>query len=129
MKYTFLVKENKTLLPTSKIVINQNDNNADTLVFILPKYYGGMDMTDCFVTLKCITAGNQTIAELLSTDGELYKDNYYLYTYLIDTNFSDVAGKVKIQLEIQKNGKVFTINEFPLIVKHVDAAFTNSNED
>lgn len=131
MKYTFLVRANKTLLPTSKIVINQKDANADTLAFIIPKSYNGIQdvYEDCFITLKFITAGNISVAKQLSSTGELYKEDYYLYTYKIDNEFSDVAGDVRIQLEILSNETRFSLDEFPIKVRNIDAAFTSTDDE
>lgn len=126
MDYSILVKNNKTLSPSTQIIINQNDTKADRLSFLIHKNYSDLDITEACVILKYITAGNIIGSQLLESDFVERPGGYYKFNYLITNDFSNVAGIVKIQLQIILADVIFTTEEYEVTVQKVDAAFSNT---
>ena len=50
--YALKMEDGKELITTVRGTIYQNERNADTLVFLLPRTYEGTDMADCSLLMQ-----------------------------------------------------------------------------
>lgn len=93
------MNDDKSLVTTVRAPIYQNENNADTLKFLLPTSYENEDIANCTVLLMYQHSDNLESFEELGFVPELYK-GYYQYTLKVDTKLTSIAGRVKIRLNI-----------------------------
>lgn len=87
----------KSLVATIKANIYQGEKKADTLVFLLPKYYEDKNLSNCTLLLRYILPNGIGKSEELEMDVEPYKE-YYKYRLKISTRLTDVCGKIELWL-------------------------------
>lgn len=96
--YTILVQDDHSLIATQRERIMQRSKCADTLHFLVPPNYDGMDMGATTVCLEYLTpVGREYKSEVLTLSEELYKDHLE-YKLPFDTNFTREAGDLQMQL-------------------------------
>ncbi len=96
--YTILVQDDHSLIATQRERIMQRSKCADTLHFLVPPNYDGMDMSTTTVCLEYLTpVGHEYKSEVLTLSEELYKDHLE-YKLPFDTNFTREAGDLQMQL-------------------------------
>lgn len=96
--YTILVQDDHSLIATQRERIMQRSKCADTLHFLVPPNYDGMDMSTTTVCLEYLTpVGREYKSEVLTLSEELYKDHLE-YKLPFDTNFTREAGDLQMQL-------------------------------
>lgn len=98
--YTILMRDDKTLVATSKAQIFQRETMIDNLQFLLPQEYDGKDLSDATVVLKYYDPANIAHMEILTKDEDLYKDKYLRYVLPIDTKITKYAGDVVLHLTV-----------------------------
>lgn len=102
------MNDDKSLVTTVRTPIYQNENNADTLKFLLPTSYENEDIADCVVLIMYQHADQVETFEELGFVPELYK-GYYQYTLKVDTRLTSIAGRVKVRLNIVNTDKDFVL--------------------
>lgn len=98
--YAIKMNEDKSLVTTIQSTIYQNEKNADTLVFLLPKYYEEENLADCAVLLRYLLPDGTGKSEKLKIEPEPYNDNYYRYRLSITSTLTETVGTVELWLEI-----------------------------
>lgn len=94
-----LFKSNKALSVTSKSVIMQKENLADSLFFYLPATYEDITFSQPTVTLFYKDPGNNVYSETLtSTTSD--KDGYLKYALPLTSSLTEKAGDIELWLEI-----------------------------
>lgn len=101
--YTILMNDYGTLTCTTpNVILYQNEMGVDNLHFLVPKKYKNVNLESFSVNLKYINPGNVTKIERLSLKDNNYKEKYLEYILPVDTNFSSIAGNVKLYLTFTK---------------------------
>lgn len=98
----FVIKMNgdKTL---SKTVVSTNfkyENNAETILFLLPKQYGGTNLSDCSIQLYILNPNNLGQSYTLNLESELYKDILLQSYFPITADITSVIGNYEVWLNI-----------------------------
>lgn len=91
------MKDDKSLLITVPTTIFRGENKADTLVFLVPKQYGNVNITDCSVLLRYIKPDNTGASEQLKMLPEMYNE-YLQYSIRADSSFTSADGKLRLWL-------------------------------
>ena len=100
--YTILICNDNTLMATKRERIMQRSKLVDTLQFLVPQIYNGLDMSDCTVQLEYVLpCSKKYCTELLDLSEEMYKD-HLKYLLPFDTKITSEPGEVQIQLTFVK---------------------------
>ena len=101
MSLTILMNsDNKELIKTKQRKIRQGESLVDEMYFLVEQTVDEMSMEDFTCTLLYLDPANISHMELLDRDPELYKETYYRYHLPIDSEFTKMAGQVKLQLSL-----------------------------
>lgn len=95
--YTILIEENNTLYASQTQRIMQRSKLTDAMTFLVAPTYNGYDMSLFTVVLEYVNGKNQYRTEFLTLSDELYK-GYLQYTLPVDTQLTESAGEVKMQI-------------------------------
>lgn len=98
--YALKLEITKELITTVRGTIYQNEKNADTLVFVLPRTYEETDLADCTVLMRYITPSGTGRSEEIEMDPVPYSEDYYRYRLKASTKFTKEAGSLTIWLTI-----------------------------
>jgi hypothetical protein len=131
---TIIMNNQKGLQSTTTPIIYQQENNADKILVLLPKFYGDIDLKTCSVSLNWIQPINQTASvketgtdtfsgniKLLEFEENLYKDTYLQAVVPITVTETSVVGKLELFLTIvnsDKNINMKTGSTFIDIIPH-----------
>lgn len=96
--YVIKMNADKTLVTTVHATIYQHEKNADTLVFIVPRYYEDTNLADCSLMLKYILPDGSGKSEELEMDPIPYNKDYYRYHLKVNTRFTAVPGEILLWL-------------------------------
>ena len=96
--YAIKMNSDKTLVTTVHATIYQHEKNADTLIFIVPRYYEGTNLADCSLMLKYILPDGSGKSEELEMDPIPYNKDYYRYHLKVNTRFTAVPGEIVLWL-------------------------------
>lgn len=96
--YAIKVTNTKNLVTTIRGTIYQNENKADTLVFLVPQTYDSVDMANCTMLMRYVTPSGSGRSEEIEMDAEPYNDEYYRYRLKLSTRITAECGKVKLWL-------------------------------
>lgn len=103
---TILFKENKQLVLTKDTKIRQNENAVDKLEFLIPTTINDIDMVGFSATLLFVDQANVSHMEQLVLSGDtedgLYKDSWYRYILPVTSEFTKMAGTLKMELTLTK---------------------------
>lgn len=96
--YTILVMDDHSLVATRRERIMQRSKIVDTLRFLVPPTYEGLDMSQMVVCLEYLTpVGRKYETEILVKSTELYKDHLE-YKLPFDTKLTNEPGELELQL-------------------------------
>lgn len=98
MLHVIKMNNDKSLVTTIKARIYQKENSADTIVFLIPKYYEDNNMADCLLMLRYILPNNVGRSEELELEPEPYNDSYYRYHLKATTQITSEVGKIELWL-------------------------------
>lgn len=98
--YAIKMNDDKSLATTVQATIYQNEKGADTLVFLLPKYYEEENLADCTVLLRYILPNGIGKSEELEVEPEPYNSRYYRYHLKITSTLTETAGEIEVWLSI-----------------------------
>lgn len=104
MSYILNLDENKNLTLQKNSVSYVNENNADSIICLLPQFFKEHNLKDCFVLLH-ITIKNLLGQEIggdtveLKIEDELYKDKYVSY-FDIGKKYTAAEQIVVLKIEI-----------------------------
>lgn len=96
--YAIKMEDTKELITTIRGTIYQNEKNADTLVFLLPRVYDETDMADCTVLMRYVLPSGSGRSEEIEMDPVPYSDEYYRYRLKLTTKFTSEFGTVMLWL-------------------------------
>ena len=100
--YTILICDDNTLMTTKRERIMQRSKLVDTLQFLVPQIYNGLNMSDYTVQLEYILpCSKKYCTELLDLSEEMYKD-HLKYLLPFDTKITSEPGEIQIQLTFVK---------------------------
>ena len=98
MPYVILINDDNTLSAPKKQRIVQRSKLMDTLYFLTKPIYNGHDMTNCTVLLEYLKPTSRKYkTEILTLSEERYED-HLKYILPVNTEFTDEAGKLELQL-------------------------------
>lgn len=101
MSLTILMdSDSKELIMTKRRKIRQGESLVDELYFLVETEVDGLSMEDFTASLLYLDPANISHMELLTREVDVYKDKYYRYTINIDSEFTKMAGDVKMQLSL-----------------------------
>ena len=96
--YVILVNDDNTLSSPKKERIIQRSKLVDKFWFLSKQYYNKHDMTNCTVVLEYLKPVSKKYkSEILVLCEDMYEE-YLKYVLPIDTEFTDEAGTVELQL-------------------------------
>lgn len=98
--YALKLEITKELITTVRGTIYQNEKNADTLVFVLPRTYEEVDLADCTVLMRYVTPSGTGQSEEIEMDPIPYSEDYYRYRLKASTKFTKEVGYLTIWLTI-----------------------------
>ncbi len=96
--YSIKMNADKSLSTTIRATIYQYERNADTIVFLLPKFYGDVSLSDCDVYLEYILQDGIGDTIELKLEPEPYNDGYYMYRLPMDARFTKDVGTIELWL-------------------------------
>lgn len=96
--YAIKMNEDKSLETTVEATIYQNEKNADTLVFLLPRYYEGENLADCNILLRYLLPDGIGKSEELEMSPLPYNKEYYRYNLKLNTRLTAMPGKLELWL-------------------------------
>jgi len=96
--YVIKMNTDKSLMTTIKSTIYQYERNADTLVFLIPKFYENDNMADCMMLLRYILPNGEGESEEIEMEPEPYNDNYYKYHLPVNTGITAEVGIIELWL-------------------------------
>ena len=100
--YTILICDDNTLMTTKRERIMQRSKLVDTLQFLVPQFYRGLNMSDCTVQLEYnLPCSKKYCTEILELSDEMYKD-HLKYLLPFDTKITSESGEIQIQLTFVK---------------------------
>lgn len=103
---TILFKENKQLVLTKNTKIRQGENAVDKIEFLIPLTINDLSMSGFTATLLFVDAANVSHMENLVLEGDtedgLYKDSWYRFILPVDSEFTKMAGTIKMELTLTK---------------------------
>lgn len=91
------MQPDKELVATVKTSIFEKEANTDTLRFLIPPYYGDIDLSKSTVLVKYVTPDRKNRAEQLIPTSKLYK-GYLDYRLNVDTDITSLPGDVDMRL-------------------------------
>lgn len=98
--YTILVNNDNSLTTSVRERIVQRSKLVDTLHFLVPIMYKGLDMRE-FTTVNLeyvLPVSREAKSELLTPSAELYKGQYIEYKLPLDTSITREAGNIELKL-------------------------------
>lgn len=103
---TILFKENKQLVLTKDTKIRQGENAVDKIEFLVPTTINDINMQGFSATLLFVDQANVSHMEQLVLSGDtedgLYKDNWYRYILPVTSEFTKMAGTLKMEVTLTK---------------------------
>lgn len=103
---TILFKENKQLVLTKDTKIRQGENAVDKIEFLVPTTINDINMQGFTATLLFVDQANVSHMEQLVLSGDtedgLYKDNWYRYILPVTSEFTKMAGTLKMEITLTK---------------------------
>lgn len=96
--YTILVTDDNRLMTTNKERIIQRSKLVDNFWFLVKPEYNGCNMADCTVLLEYLRPVSKRYeTEILNLSEETY-NGYLKYELPINTEFTEEAGELELQL-------------------------------
>lgn len=89
----------KQLVTTVRTTIHQRETGVDTIRFLLPLQYEGLNLSEFTVVVKYVSPDNVSHCELLHCQEDLY-NNRLDYRLGVDTDITAMAGSVKLRLTL-----------------------------
>lgn len=96
--YAIKMSEDKSLVTTVQATIYQNEKNADTLVFLLPKFYEEENLADCTILLRYLLPDGIGKSEELEMSPIPYNKEYYRYNLKVNTRITAIPGIIELWL-------------------------------
>ena len=96
---TILLTNEHELIPTVSHCIMQRSNLIDNIEFLVPKNYEDYDMSQFDCLLEYILPVSKRYSSVfLTLDDTNYKEDYLRYVLKADTEITEEAGEVELQL-------------------------------
>lgn len=102
--YTIYLKDDNSLVVSDKTKrIMQRSSLVDSMHFLVPQYYNGLDMREFSCMMEYILPCSKTYTvEYLEQSAELYEEKYIEYLIPMDTKLTSEAGDIQVQLTFCK---------------------------
>lgn len=98
--YALKMESGKELITTVRGTIYQNEKNADTLVFLLPRKYEETDMASCTVLMRYVLPSGSGRSEEIEMDPVPYNEDYYRYRLKAASRFTKEFGSLVLWLTV-----------------------------
>jgi len=98
--YAIKMNNDKSLVTTVHAMIYQNECNADTLVFVIPKTYDNIEMANCSMLMRYILPDGVGKSEEIEMDPIPYNSEYYVYRLKAGSRFTKIAGKIELSAKV-----------------------------
>lgn len=96
--YAIKMGSDKSLETTVHCTIYQGEKNSDTLVFLIPKTYGGYNIAECTMLLRYVLPDGTGRSENLDMYPLPYNQDYYRYQLSVDSRFTECPGDIELWL-------------------------------
>lgn len=93
-----LMKSNKQLVISKSSIIYHKENAVDKLIFLLPKLYHEIDLSNFDVNLIYLNPQGEYHTELLVMEEESYKEGFLTYNLPIDSEITKYSGVITLSL-------------------------------
>lgn len=93
-----LMKSDKSLVISKDSKIYQKENVIDKIIFLIPKEYNSIDLSNFSFNLTYIDPQAGMHTELLVMDEEPYKENFLSYQLPVDTEITKFSGTITMSL-------------------------------
>lgn len=94
--YSIKMKDDKSLEATVQAKIYQYEKNADTLVFLLPRYYDDINLSDCTILLRYLLPNGIGKSEELEMSPLPHNKDYYRYNLKVNTRLTAMPGIIEL---------------------------------
>ena len=98
--YVIKMGADKALVTTIHSTIYQGEKNSDTLVFILPRKYEDVSISDCTMLLRYILPNGIGRSEEIEMYPLPHNDDYYQYRLKANTRFTAMHGTIELWLTV-----------------------------
>lgn len=98
--YVIRLCGDKTLMTTGYVPVFQGEQNADTLVLLLPKIWGLHDVGLCTVLMQVVLPDGTQFSSELAAEGEPYNADWLQYRVPLSSAWTALAGTVALRLNI-----------------------------
>lgn len=121
---TYILQHDKSLVQSVGGMIYQGENLVDKVMFIVPKEYEGLDMTEFKYYLRYVTLDNKIHNELLTIDNDDYKDKYMTFNISVNSKIATFADELKIKLIVTKDDtEIFYSGDSVIKINPIDIAY------
>lgn len=93
-----LMKSDKSLVISKDSKLYQKENVIDKLIFLIPKEYSNIEMSNFTFNLTYVDPQAGLHTELLVMDEEPYKENFLSYQLPVDTEITKYSGTITLSL-------------------------------
>lgn len=93
------MNNDKSLSVTISSTIHQYENNADTIIFLLPPTYEDNDLADNTIYLRYILPNEYGKSEVLERQTDMYM-GYNQYRLKVGSRFTSVPGNIELWLSV-----------------------------
>lgn len=100
----FKMDAEKNLIMTARATLYQHEKNVDSIAFLLPQHYDGMDLGDFKVEMRYADFSNALHSDELEKDEELCQEKYYRYVFPVTEEFTQAVGNISVWLALSKKG-------------------------
>ena len=109
------MNDDKSLLITVPTTIYRGEKNADAIIFLVPQFYGEMNMADYDVRVGFKLPNGDEHSEKLNVCPEMYK-SYCMYSMLIDTKLTSQEGIATAWLTMTHNNVTQCTGDVNIII-------------
>lgn len=96
--YVIKMERDKSLVCTVRADVYQGEKRADTLVFVVPKSYDNVSLSECTMLMRYILPNGVGESVELSLCPTPYNDNYLQYKLIISSKFTRFPGDITLWL-------------------------------
>lgn len=120
--YIIKIENEKTLVTTMHVPVYCGENCADVFVFLIPKSYNDLNLSDCTVSMHYVLPDGCEHDERLTRELSPYNDRYNHYVLAIDSDFTSLVGEIKLYLVISNAESNLVLRSSSTVVEVMDAS-------
>lgn len=98
--YKYRIQNKEILPPESGYPLINGESNTDSFEFIMPRYYGDIDLSTGTITLNCVLNGSSIVINGLTTTVNEIADTTVTFTWDLTTQVTSTPGLVSFWISI-----------------------------